>query len=64
MSKPMCQEDCFNCIFEDCIVNTITSKDRKEITERDKRYYNTGNVSLKARPRKKKYRGGHGFGLD
>ena len=63
MRKPKCNEDCFNCVHDDCIVDVLSSKDRKEITERDKRYFNSGTVSLQARPRKRKYRGGHGFSI-
>jgi hypothetical protein len=40
MSK--CNHDCFNCTYDDCIVGVtqISKEERKEIKERDKRYFN------------------------
>lgn len=32
-----CNEDCFNCPFEDCMREDILPSDAKEIKERDKR---------------------------
>ena len=31
-----CNRDCFNCIFEDCIVNELLPEDLKEINQRDR----------------------------
>lgn len=46
-----CKHDCFNCPYDDCIIETASSEELKEIRERDKRYFNekTGNV-LKQKP--------------
>ena len=41
MSKK-CNHDCFNCPFDDCINDVLTSKERKEIAERDKNYIDYG----------------------
>lgn len=60
-AKVKCNEDCFNCIFDDCIVSGISSTERKEIRQRDSSYFNTGQIKLQARPRRGKFRGGHGF---
>lgn len=35
-----CNRDCFNCMLRDCSVDTLSSEERKEIRERDNRYYN------------------------
>ena len=37
MSK--CNHDCFNCQYPDCVIETISPEERKEINERDKRYF-------------------------
>lgn len=37
--KYKCNHDCFNCIFDDCIVETISSEERAEIRERDKQMF-------------------------
>ena len=53
-----CNRDCFNCKFDDCVVNGITSEERSEIRERDKKIVDYGHV-LKAIPnraiKRKKY---------
>ena len=49
-----CNYDCFNCIYNDCIVNTASPSERKEIRERDNRYYNsTGSKMLRGITRAK-----------
>lgn len=44
-----CNRDCFNCIYDDCVIGTLSSKERKEIKERDKSIMSYGSV-VKARP--------------
>lgn len=48
-----CNRDCFNCVFDDCVVNDsdISSEERKAIRERDKIFTGYGSV-FKARPKK------------
>lgn len=41
---PKCKHECFECPYDDCIVNDITSEERKEIKERDKNFTNYGHV--------------------
>ncbi len=36
-----CNRDCFNCKYEDCIIEKASSEERKEIRERDNRYFKT-----------------------
>lgn len=31
----VCNYDCFNCIYDDCIVEGVTDKEREEMKERD-----------------------------
>ena len=54
-----CNRDCFHCIYEDCIVDTATAKEKAEIRERDNRYYKQGNASftIKARPKLARHKG-------
>lgn len=54
-----CNHDCFHCIHDDCIIESISAEERIEIKERDKRYYDAidSQSIIKARPRRKKYRG-------
>lgn len=33
-----CNRDCFHCKYDDCIVTGISSKERKEIKERDTKF--------------------------
>lgn len=51
-----CNRDCFNCIFDDCIMENITSEEREEAKERDKNYANFGHVYFSRKPRKAKYK--------
>lgn len=37
--KAKCNHKCFECPYDDCIVETITLEERKEIRERDSRYF-------------------------
>ena len=41
--KYKCNRDCFNCIFEDCIVSEseISKEEREAIRERDKQIFTT-----------------------
>ena len=50
-----CNRDCFNCTYEDCIVNDISSEERSEIKERDRKIIDYGSV-IKARPPRVKSR--------
>ena len=54
-----CNHDCFNCTYDDCVVNTLSSEDRKEIRERDNRYYNAIEAKgiIRQRPTRAKHRG-------
>ena len=58
MSK-RCNRDCFNCVYDDCIMDTATKEERAEITERDKRYYNASDAwyIIKAKPSRSRYKG-------
>lgn len=49
-----CNRDCFNCIYEDCIINTITKEEREESEKRDINYTNFGIIRFQ-RPKRKKY---------
>lgn len=33
-----CRYDCFHCIYADCIIEKMSSKERREIKKRDERY--------------------------
>lgn len=39
-----CNHDCFNCIFDDCINNTITKEERMESKRRDENCTSYGRV--------------------
>lgn len=52
---PKCKHNCFECPYDDCIVNDITSDERKEMKERDKKFTDYGSV-IKARPQKANHR--------
>ena len=39
-----CDRDCFNCKYSDCIQDNLTSKERKEIKERDRNFSDYGVV--------------------
>ena len=39
-----CDRDCFNCKYSDCIQDNLTSKERKEIKERDRSFSDYGVV--------------------
>lgn len=56
-----CNRDCFNCIFEDCIVNELLPEDLKEINQRDReiRRDNKDNKRKKIAERQRKYREEH-----
>lgn len=54
-----CNQNCFECPYEDCIVEGILPSDRVEIKQRDDRYFNASELktiiqqkSQKARKRK------------
>lgn len=51
-----CNRDCFNCVFDDCIIDKMTKEEREEAKERDKNYANFGLVYHSRKPRKAKYR--------
>lgn len=45
MSKlKTCNRDCFKCIYDDCIMNDISSAERKATNQRDINYTNFGSV--------------------
>lgn len=56
-----CDENCFSCIYDDCIMNGITARDRKEIRDRDSRYFDAIESDIgcviKGRKQRKKHRG-------
>lgn len=51
----MCNRTCPDyCPYDDCILDTISPTERKEIRERDNRYYNTtGSKMLRGTARAK-----------
>lgn len=51
-----CERDCFNCKFDDCIIETVTKEEREEQNWRDREYISYGFV-LKQRPARAKHRG-------
>ena len=61
-----CNRDCFNCIFEDCIVNELLPEDLKEINQRDReiRRDNKDNKRKKIAERQRKYREEHRDEID
>ena len=56
-----CKHDCFNCRFNDCVIDekNISLEERREIRERDSRYFNAieANGVIKQRPTRRKHRG-------
>lgn len=54
-----CNRDCFNCIYDDCVVEELSDDERKEIRERDNRYYNAIETRgiIKQKPTRAKHRG-------
>lgn len=59
MARAKCNRDCFNCVYDDCIVDIASSAERKEIRERDNRHYNAieAKYIIKQKPTRAKYRG-------
>ena len=57
--KIKCKHRCFECPYEDCLVEGISSEERKEIRERDENYFiPLGAKSIvKQRPGRAKHRG-------
>ena len=53
-----CNHDCFNCTFDDCIVDEISQKEKRDSHKRDINFTDYGTVVLKARPSRSKLRGG------
>ena len=43
--KTKCNHDCFNCIYDDCVIETISSEEREAIRERDKQYFTAIKMS-------------------
>lgn len=60
--KSKCNHDCFNCTYDDCIIESISSKERKEIKERDKQYFTPVKAYgvMIQRPVRAKHRGRRG----
>ena len=57
-----CNRDCFNCAYDDCIVDNMSSEERTEAKERDKKFsqiYFYGSLAnarpLRAKNRKRYY---------
>ena len=50
-----CERNCFNCLLDDCHVNSISKKERMELKERDFNYFESGIV-IKQKPRKSRLR--------
>ena len=36
--KPVCNRDCFNCIYEDCIDDSMDSDEMRQATDRDRMF--------------------------
>lgn len=53
-----CNRDCFNCTFDDCIVDELSKKEKLDATIRDINFTDYGTVALKARPARTRLRGG------
>lgn len=53
-----CKRDCFNCLFEDCIVDSMSSEERHQEKERDQKFSNICFYEsiAKARPLRAKNR--------
>ena len=51
-----CNRDCFNCTYDDCIIESITSTERMEQNQRDINYSSFGSI-MHQRPTRKKHRG-------
>lgn len=43
--ESVCNNDCFNCKFEDCIVDSLTALERAEQNERDRDIVGYGRMS-------------------
>ena len=54
-----CNYDCFNCIYDDCLVDTktMTKEEREDAKYRDKVYQEYGSSFIKMRPQRAKHRG-------
>lgn len=54
-----CNHNCFECPHDDCIIETMSSEERKELRERDIMYFNadTSGSVVKQRARRAKYKG-------
>lgn len=57
----MCNRDCFNCLFEDCIFDGILPQERQEIAQRDREinFENKDNKYRKKLGQQRKYRAAH-----
>ena len=42
--KTSCNRDCFNCLFDDCIMNDVSSEERKAMNLRDMNFTNFGSI--------------------
>ena len=55
-----CKHDCFNCKFDDCVLpeDRLSLEERREIRERDNRYFNAIEAKgvVKQRPNRKRQR--------
>ena len=51
-----CNRDCFNCIYDDCIVHTASKEERQEIAERNKRNMGYGISHIPKRSNGRKHR--------
>lgn len=38
MNKMVCNRDCFDCIYADCVQDIMTPEERQEINDRDAKY--------------------------
>lgn len=53
--KLSCNHDCFNCLYDDCIMNGISSEERKAINMRDMNFTNFGSI-IQARAQRSRKR--------
>ena len=54
MIEAVCNRDCFNCPYEDCVVDELTMADRRELKEIDAEFVNPKSSKQKKIAAKKR----------
>jgi hypothetical protein len=64
MEKKTCDKDCFNCKYDDCIIDGVFSEEREDISYRDKCALVTGILPLAHGSKKNRGRKGGRYTSD